>query len=117
MKAQDGNLLKKGASGVKADDNAGFNYVLVANGTKAEFQRIVSGTVNVPENKAYLALTSDPGASGARSLDLEGNVTGISKTEDVRSKKDDVYYDLQGRRVLNPTKGLYIVNGKKVIVK
>ena len=117
VKAQDGNLLKKGASGVKADDNAGFNYVLVANGTKAEFQRIVSGTVNVPENKAYLALTSDPGASGARSLDLEGNVTGISKTEDVRSKKDDVYYDLQGRRVLYPTKGLYIVNGKKVIMK
>jgi hypothetical protein len=26
-------------------------------------------------------------------------------------------YDLQGRRVSNPTKGLYIVNGKKVIVK
>ena len=25
------------------------------------------------------------------------------------------YYDLQGRRVANPTKGLYIMNGKKVI--
>ena len=28
-----------------------------------------------------------------------------------------VYYDLQGRRVANPSKGLYIVNGKKVIIK
>jgi hypothetical protein len=26
-------------------------------------------------------------------------------------------FDLQGRRVDNPTKGLYIVNGKKVIIK
>ena len=27
------------------------------------------------------------------------------------------YYDLQGRRVLQPTKGMYIVNGKKVVIK
>ena len=26
-------------------------------------------------------------------------------------------YDLQGRRVLNPTKGMYIVNGKKVVIR
>ena len=28
-----------------------------------------------------------------------------------------VYYDLSGRRVEKPTKGIYIVNGKKVVVK
>ena len=28
-----------------------------------------------------------------------------------------VYYDLQGRRVLYPKKGLYILNGNKVIIK
>lgn len=27
------------------------------------------------------------------------------------------YYDLQGRRVLNPKKGVYIQNGKKVLIK
>ena len=26
-------------------------------------------------------------------------------------------YDLQGRKVANPTKGLYIVNGKKIVIK
>lgn len=31
--------------------------------------------------------------------------------------ENNVYYDLQGRRVAQPTKGLYIVNGKKVIIK
>lgn len=30
---------------------------------------------------------------------------------------DDVYYDLAGRKVLNPTNGIYIKNGKKVLVK
>ena len=28
-----------------------------------------------------------------------------------------VYYDLQGRRVSNPSKGIYITNGKKIIIK
>ena len=70
----------------------------------------------VAVGKAYLHLDSNP--AGARSLDIDfGGTTGISQMEDVRSKKDEVYYDLQGRRVLYPTKGLYIVNGKKVILK
>ena len=47
----------------------------------------------------------------------EDETTGMS---DVRSKMADVrgdFFDLQGRKVVNPTKGLYIVNGKKVIIK
>ena len=50
-------------------------------------------------------------------LDFGGGVTEISEIENVRSQKDDIYYDLNGRRVLYPTKGLYIVNGKKVVMK
>lgn len=45
------------------------------------------------------------------------DVTGVN---DVRSNMNDYkgeYFDLQGRKVANPTKGLYIVNGKKVIIK
>ena len=29
----------------------------------------------------------------------------------------DIYYDLGGRRVENPTNGIYIVNGKKILIK
>jgi hypothetical protein len=32
-------------------------------------------------------------------------------------RNDNIYYDLSGRRVLYPRKGLYIVNGKKVVIK
>ena len=45
---------------------------------------------------------------------LTNPVSGIST---VRKAADNVYYDLQGRRVAQPQKGLYIVNGKKVYVK
>ena len=33
------------------------------------------------------------------------------------NKGDGYYYDLQGRRVQNPTRGIYIHNGKKIVVK
>ena len=40
--------------------------------------------------------------------------------EDVRGKMEDVrgeYYNLAGQRVAQPTKGLYIINGRKVVIK
>lgn len=40
-------------------------------------------------------------------------VSGISDIED----GDNVCYDLQGRHVCIPTKGIYIINGKKVFIK
>ena len=45
--------------------------------------------------------------------------TGIStiKTNSSFAAKDDSYYDLTGRRVANPTKGIYLRNGKKYIFK
>ncbi len=51
------------------------------------------------------------------SFDEESETTGVS---DVRGKMADGrsdIYNLNGQKVLNPTKGLYIVNGKKVIIK
>jgi hypothetical protein len=70
-------------------------------------------------NKAYLALTKAQAgyiSEGARSfIRMFDNPTGVN---DVTAKKEDVkgiYYDLSSRRVMNPTKGLYIVNGKKIL--
>lgn len=47
---------------------------------------------------------------------ISGDTTGIANIER-QPAGDNVYYDLRGQRVANPTKGLYIVNGKKVIFK
>ena len=82
------------------------------------FGKITS--VVVPATKAYLAVPkANFDAPGAR-LDFvfsDSDATGISAVEDAQRTTLNEVYDLQGRRVAQPTKGLYIVNGKKVLVK
>ena len=58
-------------------------------------------------------------AAHARRLSIvhEGTTTGISTVKTAADTKDAAVYDLQGRRVMQPTKGLFIVNGKKVVIK
>jgi len=41
----------------------------------------------------------------------------VEKIEAVEENAETVIYDLSGRRVMNPVRGLYIINGKKVLVK
>ncbi len=107
------NLLVAGDGKTTIGGDGKYDYVL----KDGLFYHASSGIV--PVGKAYLHLEADPATSRGMelSLDFGGGVTGISEIEDVRSKKDDVYYDLNGRRVLYPTKGLYIVNGKKIVIK
>ena len=63
-------------------------------------------------NKAYLDT-----AAGVNGLKFViGEATGVEGVE-VETSADNVYYDLSGRRVANPVKGIYVVNGKKVFVK
>lgn len=66
--------------------------------------------------KAYLNTTYDITAAGARELKIvfAGEATGIKAIETATDKN---VYDLQGRKVAAPQKGLYIINGKKMIVK
>ena len=55
--------------------------------------------------------------SGAREINFEDETTGLT---DVSSKTSDgrgEYFNLAGQRVAQPTKGLYIVNGRKVVIK
>ena len=57
-------------------------------------------------------------SSNARALNIvfeDEMATGISTIE--AAAENDAYYTIDGRRVAQPTKGIYIVNGKKVVVK
>ena len=78
------------------------------------FYRLTTGkTLGV--GKAYLTYSGS--LSNFFDIDDDGT-TGIdvrSKMEEVRG--DGLYYDLNGRHVMNPTKGIYIVNGKKIVIK
>ena len=48
-------------------------------------------------------------------FDAAREATGISSVNSDVQKKEDVIYDLQGRRVAHPSHGIYIINGKKVV--
>ena len=100
------NKLK--AAVTATDVTANSTYVL----SDGQFKKF-TGT-SIPAGKAYLLAEDIPAEAHEFSLNF-GDATGIKNIK--VGTEDNVYYDLQGRRVLYPTKGLYIVNGKKVIVK
>ena len=79
----------------------------------ANFVPVNAGTV--PAGKALLPATA---VSGARQLTFifEGT-QGISDVEHTALSTDDAIYSISGQRVSTPKKGLYIMNGKKVVMK
>ena len=101
------NKLKAG-DGTTTIGGTSIDYVL----NDGKFYRANEGTVAV--GKAYLHLDAAPEAHEL-TLIFGDDATGIQNIK--VGAEDNVYYDLQGRRVLYPKKGLYIVNGKKVILK
>ena len=72
-----------------------------------------SGEGDLPAGKAYLNIAV---SAPVLNLNFGDDTTGIKAIDNSQLTIDNVY-DLQGRRVTQPTKGLYIVNGKKVIVR
>lgn len=92
------------------------NYYL--SGSDGTFKS-VNGNANIGKNKAYLQLPTKVFA-GTRSVctrfDDEDSTTNINDTTQT-NKNPDVFYNLQGQRVENLVKGIYIKNGKKVIIK
>ena len=86
------------------------------------FKLIKPGTsFNFPVHKAY-ARPKDTFSGAAKVqpvFDEEDNngVTGIENIENTRTTDKNIYYNLQGQRVENPQHGVFILNGKKVILK
>ena len=90
------------------------SYVLSEN----TIHKVTGGDVNVGANKAWITLTGiDPAARGLDFIAFEGSGTTGIETVKANQAQNDEYFNLAGQRVAQPTKGLYIVNGKKVIIK
>ena len=95
---------------------AGDSYFVMSNN---EFHAIKAegNEVKVPAGKAVLHLTSGQAGARAAVLRIVEETTGIDEVTGVKEVNDDSIFDLSGRRVVNAQKGLYIINGKKVVVK
>jgi pectin methylesterase-like acyl-CoA thioesterase len=101
----EGNLLVAAVTATTVDAKS----VYVLDGDKF---KVFTGT-KIPAGKAYLPKSG----VGARLLELVfDDATGIA-TVPVDIPVDVPVYDLQGRRVKTPSKGVYVVEGKKVIIK
>ena len=93
------------------------------------FAPFTPSTVAIPTNKAYLKVSKGVFSPGSHELTCifdDGQTTGIktiefatphSQGENGQLTIDNSFFNLAGQRVAQPTKGLYIVNGKKVIIK
>lgn len=73
------------------------------------------GTFDVKAGTAYLAVPAVPNAASVKGFLLDGTPTAIEGVE--AENNTDVIYNLSGQRVQKAQRGLYIVNGKKLMVK
>ena len=109
----DGNQLVGTATAIANPGNA---YVLNKGAKGVGFYKLsADGTIGA--NKAYLTYS-------ATARDFfgfgEGEITGVNEELRIKNEEsatDPTWYNLNGQRVAQPAKGLYIVNGKKVVIK
>lgn len=96
-----------------ADTDESRIYVLNTSATPGFYK---ANNSTVATNKAYLLMPSGVTARFAGLSFDDNETTGIKSMVNGQWIMDNVY-DMQGRRVAQPQKGLYIVNGKKVVIK
>lgn len=113
-----GSLEGSATEATAYDAFSGYKlYMLKKVGDNVQFVPMTSGSL--AKGKAYLKIAQDNAGSGeakALSVVFVNEPTGIKSVNSDETKVNGIY-DLQGRRVSQPTKGLYIVNGKKVVIK
>ena len=110
----EGNMLvATTGNAVETNVNA---YILSKNGNTAVFKKLKSDARTIAQYKAYLELNGTQSAQLMNFAFAGSDLTGIQNVTET-SAKSKTAYDLAGRKVGKLQKGIYIVNGKKVIVK
>ena len=119
-----GNLLV-GTATEREISGAGYKYYILSNSGDQGLGFYKQGTrggasIKLKAHRAGLRLTESIARAKSFFIDFDAarenaNVAGIRNIGQEAEGRDNVIYDLQGRRVKNPTHGIYIINGKKVI--
>lgn len=108
-KELENNSLVAAKEAVPSDGSAYFALTKI--GDKVGFALVENGVV-IPAGKAYLEVSK---GTPAKFFSLDGEATGINSVK--TAKADGAYYTLEGVKTTKPVKGLYIHNGKKIVVK
>lgn len=127
----DGKRPENGLTGatqkIEINDNNYKNYYVVGHGSRHVGLYYPSNR-GIASGLAYYPLTSVQAQNATAKSSYgfvfaENTTTGIeniktnTSIKDNTAVKDNTYYNLSGQAVKNPTKGIYILNGKKVIIK
>lgn len=120
----DANLLKGSASATTSlTSTADTKYYVfgVLNDEAGFYPVSTSKALTSAAGKAYLQLTAAQAAAAAARINMvfddESETTGIQTVAPAVAAGGDAVFNLRGQRVAQPAKGLYIVNGKKVMFK
>ena len=117
-------------------ESLGDNVLTVTNGTPVDGYRMGYGNIGGVDKVGFFKYTATAPAAGIVYIDKSNvnasvlsrglsisfdddettGITTVEKTDNTDNAAQKVY-NLNGQRIMNPTKGLYIVNGKKVIIK
>jgi hypothetical protein len=99
--------------------DAGSGWVLMNDATNGLGFYQNTNAFTVGANTAYLPADFDKTGSGARAFYslFDSETTGVGASLVNSERVNNEVFNLQGQRVGQPTKGLYIVGGKKVVVK
>ena len=116
MDTTTGNLFVRGTGAAVATSGGGDfkNYILNVVNNKLGFYQANGNTVAT--NRAYLHTDVAAPAGAIELMFDDEETTGIANVS-VKNTTSSEYFNLAGQRVAQPTKGLYIVNGKKVVIK
>lgn len=115
-----GVLEQTEVNGASADGNYyNYKYTVAETSDTPQFYQFEDGS-SLSAGKAYLQIPASlfP-ATIAKAISFrfdKSATTDIDEIEGESVTSDAIYFDLNGRRVENPTNGIYIVNGKKVVV-
>ena len=90
--------LPAGSAYPSYEEYVPYGYMVVSG-------ELPAGTVHLKSETVEIVVERDPNAAGIETVEVKG------------APSQPVYYDLQGRRHINPTKGLYIHNGKKIVIR
>lgn len=102
--------------GVTIDTPVPAGSFVLMNGEKGVGFYKANNAFTVGANTAYIAALSEYEARSFIGFNFDGTTTAIEGVATVKENNGEIY-NLQGQRVLNAQKGLYIVNGKKVFIK
>ena len=101
------------AATISASDDDATRYVLQTQGSVQAFYKVTSDFTATP-NRCYLTVENSNNVKAFFFGDIETGIEAIDEAVNGKSSNGK-WYNLAGQRVTNAQKGLYIVNGKKVV--